>query len=1309
MTYIKAAITTVLALLILLGGYTYFTFDDKYSIQQAFDSYLKGEYAKAEEILEGVQDQNLEPHKLLYQAYVARERGDIKLSNEYIEKAVKLTRHDTRSKLRLEIYLNQAFNGYIDDDYSYMEKALEQINTQLGNEQNEWINFFKLIHLSNVNPSELSTDREENNYYWEGVKSKIPLSHWMKQSFFKRLTPFWQKENQIIYLINMGKFVEARQLIETELPKSNEGDRDQLYLLMARSYMKEAKTKPPVAATPYYKLAFSYYSKVPFHHDKFQKERNHFFEQSKEQIAILIENQKFGEIDFFVGVLDQFDDGPEKERLSGTFLSLIDNEKEEENWNNVYQLLSLLSKTLPENSARLNLNEKLENELLEAIEIGHMNSVNQSWKALLIMNPDNQELQQKYTQILTNRILGLLTDKNGSRTQGFELLKFWNGVERDFEKRKQFSEKLVKRASSLWQDPNEGNHANQLLVLSTQVIGNQNVEYIRELIKQELKKSYENLLATESYGSLPFIVKVPKNLGMSDFKLANQEEISGYIQEGQDAFGRRDFTKAQNLMNWVLTLSPNHKKALAIAGLVNYYQGHYKIAEEYLQKIDLDQPEIRQAFAVSQILSGVDPEEGMHTLEEMEREGVLTKNVYLRLGFGEVVNKQPKKVEKWLAKLNKNNDEVKIGYALASAESGNWQNVLNELSGLSPKYSRLDSIMSLELIAYLNLDDDAKAEKAFDRLMSEKYVPVASEFSQPFRILSNKILNDYTRLYTASLYFEDVGNYDEALRYLDDIIDPSPNVLLRKGEMLIDIKDYHRAKMELMNALDLVQFIPESEGIQAEILIKLAYASRQQQQNIDTYIFYRDYYEIEPDSLEYRAEYAESLIAVRRFDVAYEQYLFMKDREFFKDEYNLPLIETYIHLNKFSVADDLAEEWMSQKNSIDLLTSLKVAQLMVITQNENAIAFILQSLPSVDELKPLEVIELIRLFMYQGKFFQASSLMREKQQVLEETSEGLFGLAQFYLFYTDLNMAIEYAKKALDKDPHNIKIQRFIQNNQSETSLKLMVEKLKVEEGESLNRLTDFDSQLMLVESIIEKAIQKVMSQPGTSFHTIFELRAVLDSLIKLSEDLSDIPRVQLYMGQLYYLLENIEDAEEYFNKSVELDFSYSKAHQNFGLLYLSKMQLNSAKKELIEAIKYEPYNSDAWFLLGKVNEEKGALYDSIMAYNNAIRYKPNNPRPYLLMGKLQLEVNNPEGAMETLEKTLEISPDDIEVLKVLLLALYNPHLSFEGVHEDRILAQRTFIEEKLQKLAPEELQKILGQIKSSDKYEPIKRMTFPY
>lgn len=1309
MTYIKAAITTVLALLILLVGYTYFTFDDKYSIQQAYDSYLKGDYAKAEEILNAIGDEELKAHKLLYQAYVAREMGHFKDSNRFLDEAAKLTKYDTRTKLRLEIYFNQALNGYLENNFSYMEKAVQQMQNFLGDQNNEWADFFQLLYLNNVNPSELANNHEESNHYWKDIKNKIPLSLWMKDSFSKKFTPFWQVHNHIMYLINMGKLVEARQLIEEEIPKSNDTQKDELYLMMARSYIKEAKSKPPIAATPYYKLAYSYYNKVPFHHDRFENERKLFFEQSKEQISALIENQKFEEIDFFVTILDQFDDQPEKQRLSATFLDLIDKEKQEKNWNNVFQLLALLNKILPDNESRNNLKQTQEKELNDAIAIGNAKTVDNAWKAMWILDGDNQDLQLQYKQILSDKIIGLLTSKDGSRTQGFELLKFWNGVEQDLEGRKQFSKELVKRTSTLWKTPGEGDHANQLLVVALQVAGNENKEYITELIKDELKHSYQELLLAENYSALPALVRAPKLLAIDDFTLASPEEINGYLQEAQDAFSQRDFKKANQLTDWVLTLSPNLKKALTIAGLVNYYQGHYKIAERYLANVDANQPEIRKALAVSQILSGVDEEEGMHSIEELAREGVLTRNVYLRLAFGEIVNNQPKKAIDWLNKLNQDNNEVKVGYALAAAEEQNWEEVLRKVSSLSPEFLKLEPIISLELISYINLDDDEKAEQTFDKLMSEGYISNEIEYSQPFNILYNKILNDYTKLYTASLYYEDIGNFNESLRYLSEIKDPSPNVLLRKGELLIELKDYHKAKLELLKGLELVKTIPESEEVEAGILTNLAYASKEQEQIIDTYIFYRDYFRIKPLSKEYRREYVDALIKVRKFDEAYEQFMFMKENGLFQSKDNLLLVETLIHLDDFPRADNLAQTWISEDEDIDNLSLLKLAQLMVITQNDKLITTIVKDLPPIHKLSVAETAELIRLYMYQGNFYQASILLNKKRDFLESTSEGLFGLAQFYLFYTDLKMAMKYAKMALDKDPYNLEIQKFIQSNNMDVSLEKMVEKLKVEDGELTDQVVDYDTQLILIESIIEKAIQKVVTNPGSTFHTIFELRTVLDILAKLTTDLYDIPAVQLYMGQLYYLLENTDDAEEYFNKALDLDISYSKVHQNYGLLYLSLLQLNSAKSELLDAIKFKPYSSDAWFLLGRVNEEKGSYYDSIMAYDQAIKYKPNYLYPYILMGKLQLEVNNPEGAKDTLERSLLFSPDDVQALKLLLLALYNPHLYFEGHEEGVIAAKRNEVEEKLRKLAPEELEKVMAEIKSDTDYKPIRKMSFPY
>lgn len=366
MTQIKTAMTTVFALLILLTGYTYFTFGDMHKFQQAYISYLKGDYSKSEEILGKVSDKNLEAQKLLYLSYIARDQGKSDISKQYLEKAAESIDPYTPSKVHLEVILNQALSSYLSNDLNSMGKAIAELKVTPESRNDRWASFFQSLYNNELNASERDVSSKEEDAFWKET-AKIPhLSQWMKSSFFKIFTPFWQEKNQIKYLINRGKYTEARGVIEVGINRNSDAEKGELYLLMAHSYIKEAQSKPPVIATPYYKLAFNYYKKAPFYHKESQKERDLFIEESKKQISALSKEKMFSEIEYPLTLLDQLDDRPDKKHLSETLVALVEREEQQSERNNIDALLSLLKKTLPDSEVKKSLAERFHIDLCPA-------------------------------------------------------------------------------------------------------------------------------------------------------------------------------------------------------------------------------------------------------------------------------------------------------------------------------------------------------------------------------------------------------------------------------------------------------------------------------------------------------------------------------------------------------------------------------------------------------------------------------------------------------------------------------------------------------------------------------------------------------------------------------------------------------------------------------------------------------------------------------------------------------------------------------------------------------------------------------
>lgn len=285
LTYLKTAIFTVAILILGLIGYILFTFDSHYESQIALDAFLKGENAKAEEIVKRIPLGKADYH--LYLAYLSRAKHQMALSDEHLALAAQ-----EAGPLAFEVALNQAYQGYLSGDRQALQRGL---SAAAGlDPDSSWIAFFQSLDRNEPQPL-------EDNFY---------LSPWMKKSFGFTFTPFWNMLQKTRSEISQGQTLQARQRLE-QITHADATEAADIQLLLGLSYLKEAETVPPLASTPYYRLAFGYFGRVPLQSQRFAYERELLLRKISEQIALQIEHGRYQELAFYSSMLESLNAPPE--------------------------------------------------------------------------------------------------------------------------------------------------------------------------------------------------------------------------------------------------------------------------------------------------------------------------------------------------------------------------------------------------------------------------------------------------------------------------------------------------------------------------------------------------------------------------------------------------------------------------------------------------------------------------------------------------------------------------------------------------------------------------------------------------------------------------------------------------------------------------------------------------------------------------------------------------------------------------------------------------------------------------------------
>lgn len=321
--------TLILALfipLILFGGAFWFFLSEGVD-RKARAAFEEGDLKLAEENLQSKQVKIPPAEYALYAGYIAREKGDLTRSNLLFQSAIEA---EPSLRLKEEIFINQAYNAFLEHNPEKMQTALKGLERK----RSVWGSFLANLLSFLKNSSAANLTKLEN--------TPVPpaLSPWMATAFSSSFTPFWFGKQTALTLIEEGNTVQARQQLEKIAAESSAGEREEIAYLTGLSYLKEAGERPPLAATPYYRLAFAYFERIPFAEPKFLNGRKKVLEQIQRQLEALLEDKHYDEIPLYAASVEKWGSTEEKKELAHKLSALLD----QDNYNpQLAEALSLMT------------------------------------------------------------------------------------------------------------------------------------------------------------------------------------------------------------------------------------------------------------------------------------------------------------------------------------------------------------------------------------------------------------------------------------------------------------------------------------------------------------------------------------------------------------------------------------------------------------------------------------------------------------------------------------------------------------------------------------------------------------------------------------------------------------------------------------------------------------------------------------------------------------------------------------------------------------------------------------------------------
>lgn len=325
-------------------------------LNKAQELYMEGNLTEAQNFLNRAESSLAPMQYYLYKSYLERANQNLEQSTKDLEIAEKDAVEHANFPLMLEILINEAYNAYLAGNYEALAVIVKK-SSKYGGPNQDWVLLFRGI-----------VEYQKKNFekalsLWKLDANRMPLSAWMEKDFSDTFTPYWIKMHVARSDIEVGKTSTARIMLEEQIPLLSGDKLHDVLFLMGYSYAKEAATKGPLEAIPYYKLALSYFKKIPFMSEKYKLDRDSLTKQIDHHIVLMLQGSDYQNISYYIGVLDFLKANEEVAKLKDSLLAQFDRSLLLQAASNAAEVFSILKLIIPEGPERQTLEKSLREEV----------------------------------------------------------------------------------------------------------------------------------------------------------------------------------------------------------------------------------------------------------------------------------------------------------------------------------------------------------------------------------------------------------------------------------------------------------------------------------------------------------------------------------------------------------------------------------------------------------------------------------------------------------------------------------------------------------------------------------------------------------------------------------------------------------------------------------------------------------------------------------------------------------------------------------------------------------------------------------
>jgi hypothetical protein len=780
---------------ILVAGATvfanrYWSIDTSNSLEHAMEVYQAGRTTESEELLSAIASRLPPGEYALYSAYLYRSEHQIDKSNEALERAEKEAgRGPLARSLALEIALNQAYNGYLTEDHQALAEALEKARGI--DPDNSWVHFFGLMD-----------DFCHKNYlkvqdHWQTDIPDEMLSGWMEKSFREAFTPLWFSLRLSRCQIESGNYTAARKTIKEITLQPSPYDINQIHLLMGLSFMKEAESASPAAATLPYKLAFSYFEQLPMQSEEFAGERRQISEQIVATIISLLDTNNYSDLTFYISNLQKFKDDSEIEKFSAYLIHQIDLEIDQEQWEQFHSVLAQLAPIIPAGNVRDEIRVRLEALAQDALYSDDLTHFPLYVETALLFTDNKKAFMESLESIINSKIGDLVVRDDQSLTQITPYVAIWKDIERDNESRYQFAKVLLMFSEQNWLRNHQEQKAMNLMKMAAAIPSVYDKARFHQSIAQMIQRVSTAAVKSDDVDKLPYLWQAVHSYDLSKDMLIDKKTLANYLVDAQYLYNQKRYHDASKVIDWLLLLEPANQKARALAAKIDYSEANYvKALENYQLLSHLDKAELEQV-GVCQVLIG-NRHEGLRILADLRKKQDFAEESYFRVGMELLAQGQTADAIGWLKQIKDPNDEVKVAFVFANYKHNNFDGAVKEYSRLAGRFAGIEGLEEIVVLSNVELGRKGEAAEMLQNLLAKPRELSTVHESSAFKNFKQKQLNLYDRNYVAAAYYKRMEeNPRQALTHLQQLERPTADQLLERGELALSLGDYGSAASDL--------------------------------------------------------------------------------------------------------------------------------------------------------------------------------------------------------------------------------------------------------------------------------------------------------------------------------------------------------------------------------------------------------------------------------------------------------------------------------------------------------------------------------